>query len=517
MHVVERVETYDWISRNRFVSCYTYHHGYFDGTEREFRGFGRVDQLDTEELGALSATGDFPEAKNVSAASYVPPVLTKTWYHTGAYPMGRRVSRIYESEYFGEPGLTVAEREAMELPDTVLPSGLSGGEIREAIRSLKGSMLRQEVYALDGTPACALPYSVSEKNYTIRCLQPFAGNRHAVFFTHARESIDFHYERTLYSIGGQQLADPRVTHAMVLAVDDYGNELQSVSVGYGRRYPNPNPPMTAADQTNQGTSLLASKQGTDLLTYSENSYTGAIDSDAAYRTPLIAEAKTFELINVAPSGSDPAVTANFRFDELSALAAQASDGQHDLPFEDVDASGATEAHPYRRLIADTRTYYRTDDLSACLPLCAMESMAPPFETYRLAFTPGLLTEVHQGSLAGGTIQPLTPDISAIVFGTGSTQAGYVDLDNNGNAWIPSGQIRYSPDDTTLELTYASAHFFLPCRFLDPFHRAATSPPSRRHRACRNRSPRARSTRLPSSATTLTICCPRASSTQSATK
>src|SRR5262249_29785128 len=31
VHVVERVETYDWVSRNRFVTRYAYHHGYFDG------------------------------------------------------------------------------------------------------------------------------------------------------------------------------------------------------------------------------------------------------------------------------------------------------------------------------------------------------------------------------------------------------------------------------------------------------------------------------------------------------
>src|SRR5262249_40687270 len=40
VHVVERVETYDLISRNRFVTRYAYHHGFFDGEEREFRGFG---------------------------------------------------------------------------------------------------------------------------------------------------------------------------------------------------------------------------------------------------------------------------------------------------------------------------------------------------------------------------------------------------------------------------------------------------------------------------------------------
>ena len=52
VHVVERVETYDHISRNRFVTCYAYHHGYFDGEEREFRGFGMVEQWDTEQFAA---------------------------------------------------------------------------------------------------------------------------------------------------------------------------------------------------------------------------------------------------------------------------------------------------------------------------------------------------------------------------------------------------------------------------------------------------------------------------------
>jgi hypothetical protein len=48
VHVVERVETRDYIAHHRFVSLYTYHHGYFDGEEREFRGFGMVEQQDTE-------------------------------------------------------------------------------------------------------------------------------------------------------------------------------------------------------------------------------------------------------------------------------------------------------------------------------------------------------------------------------------------------------------------------------------------------------------------------------------
>ena len=36
------------LSGGKLTTEYRYHHGYWDGAEREFRGFGRVDQLDTE-------------------------------------------------------------------------------------------------------------------------------------------------------------------------------------------------------------------------------------------------------------------------------------------------------------------------------------------------------------------------------------------------------------------------------------------------------------------------------------
>jgi len=467
VQVVERSETLDWISRNRFVSTYSYHHGYFDGFEREFRGFGRVDQIDTEDLGALTETGSFPPATNIAAGSYVPPVLTKTWFHNGAYPMGGRITRVYDHEYYHE-ALSATQVEAMLLPDTILPGGLTGGEIREAIRSLKGSVLRQEIYALDGTAASSRPYSVSEKNYTVKFVQPFAGrwsNRHASFFTHARESIDFHYERMLYNIGGSELADPRVTHHMVLAVDDYGNELQSVAIGYGRRFPDPNPILTGDDQA---------KQVTTLITYTSNTYTKPIQTASAYRTPLIAEARVYQLINVTPQGNVPDITNLFGFDELATAVGQASDGNHDLPYEDIYATGATTSNPYRRIIADTRTIYRADDLSGALPHGQMGSLALPYQSYKLSLTAGLVTEVFQGSLAGQATQNLLPNPGTVLIGTAKKtgtapqQAGYVDLDGNGNAWIPSGQVRYAPPGSASELVYAQKNFFLPCQFIDPF-------------------------------------------------
>ena len=59
VHVVERVETDDAVSRTSYVASYSYHHGFYDGVEREFRGFARVDALDADSVPAASGIGTF--------------------------------------------------------------------------------------------------------------------------------------------------------------------------------------------------------------------------------------------------------------------------------------------------------------------------------------------------------------------------------------------------------------------------------------------------------------------------
>ena len=48
VQVVDRVEVVDRVSGGTLTTEFRYHHGYWDGAEREFRGFGLVEQLDTE-------------------------------------------------------------------------------------------------------------------------------------------------------------------------------------------------------------------------------------------------------------------------------------------------------------------------------------------------------------------------------------------------------------------------------------------------------------------------------------
>ena len=88
VHVIERVETRDLVSNTKLVSTFRYRHGYFDGVEREFRGFAHVEQRDAE-----SVVGKFE----------LPPVVTKTWFHTGAFQQGDQLEVYFQRS--GQPGV----------------------------------------------------------------------------------------------------------------------------------------------------------------------------------------------------------------------------------------------------------------------------------------------------------------------------------------------------------------------------------------------------------------------------
>ncbi|NOT09808.1 MAG: toxin [Gemmatimonadales bacterium] len=476
VQVVERVETFDAISRNRFVTRYAYHHGYFDGEEREFRGFGMVEQLDTEELAALTGNGALPPASNVDGASHVPPVLTKTWYHTGI-ALGRdHVSDFFAGlldatdtgEYYREQGLTDLEARSLLLPDTALPGGLSPEEEREACRALKGGMLRQEVYARDGTPKAAHPYSVLEQTFAVAMVQPRGENRHAVFFAHPLEAITYHYERDLVVP-----ADPRTQHALTLEVDPFGNVLKEATIGYGRRQPDATLPLPSDRD----------RQTRSLVTYTESRVSNSIDDTAAlpddYRAPVPCEATTYELTGYTPSGS----SGRYQGADFVQAAGNGLTGIFDteIPYEGQATNGRQ-----RRLIEQVRTLYRPDDLGsgpndplALLSLGTVEPLALPGDSFKLAFTSGLITQVFQ---RGG--QPLLPNPAAVLGGQGADRGGYQQsqqlkadgrfpaTDPDDRWWTSAGRTLLSPDaahTAAEELAYAQRHFFLPHRFRDPFH------------------------------------------------
>jgi RHS repeat-associated protein len=418
VHVVSRVETFDLVSRNRFVVRYSYHHGFYDGLEREFRGFARVDQLDSENIASLDPQGGFPTGDNFDEAANLPPVLTKSWFHTGVFLAGGRVSRQLAHEYYDAANI---EQAAPRLDDTILPDGLMPFEAREACRALKGSMLRQEVYALDGSAKAQRPYTIVENNFSIVALQPRGANRYMVFFTHPRETITLSCER--------DLGDPRVSQALTLRVDEFGNVLKAASIGYARRHP-------AFDE-----------QARTLATLTESRYTNAVEGADAYRTPAPAEVRTYELTAPRLTGAEI-----LDFATISSLADQAEEIAYD--------ASPTPGRMQKRLIERLRTLYRRDDLAGLLPQGNLQSLALPGETCKLAFTPGLLGLFEAKASAG--------EVRAILA---AAAAGYRDMDGDGALWIPSGRVFYSPnaeDDPAQELDFARAHFFLAHRYENPF-------------------------------------------------
>lgn len=428
VHVVERVETYDRISQNRFVTRYAYHHGYYDGVEREFRGFGMVEQWDTAEFAALAAGGAFPPGTNIDQSSHVPPAHTKTWFHNGAYIAQDNISQHFVGEYYrGDPGAGL-------LPDTVLPGGLTAQEQREACRALKGRILRQEVYADDNSARSQHPYSATEHTYHLRLIQPVRDNPHAVFYAYECEALAYHYER--------EPADPRVIHQMTLEVDEFGNVTKAAAVAYARRPPAIGQPPHPPEQTRT------------LITYTENDVTNKPLEADWYRIGVPSETRTYELTGFAPADGKTFALADF-IDPNQAQLELLCDSE--LAYEETATGGRQ-----KRLIERTRTLYLKDDLSGPLPPGEVESLALPFESYRQAFTPGLL-KLYQGKIANADLIALLED-----------EARYRDLDAGGAYWIPSGRVFFSPvpPNPALPITqdgeFARQHFYLIQAAQDPF-------------------------------------------------
>jgi RHS repeat-associated protein len=167
VQVVSRVEVRDAHSDGRLVTHYRYHHGYWDGVEREFRGFACVEQLDTETFDATADPGVPRDPGDGPPEHHSPPTLTRTWFHPGpvaAAEAGDWTELDLSGEYWpGDPAM-------LARPDslTALLATPDRSRRRDGLRTLRGQVLRSELYALDGTPVADRPYTVTESVYGVR-------------------------------------------------------------------------------------------------------------------------------------------------------------------------------------------------------------------------------------------------------------------------------------------------------------------------------------------------------------
>jgi RHS repeat-associated protein len=186
VQVVSRVETIDAISGGKLVSKYTYHHGHWDGAEREYRGFASVDKCDTETFDDYHGYGAASEGyfSAVGESYFSASVETRTWFHIG--PVGPEYGAWQEldlhNEYWpGDPSSLSREHQT-----EVLLMDIPRRDARDVIRSLRGKIIRSELYALDGSDRSEKPYTVSEFRYGVREIEPPLDRsmRKAIFFSH---------------------------------------------------------------------------------------------------------------------------------------------------------------------------------------------------------------------------------------------------------------------------------------------------------------------------------------------
>jgi len=480
VHVVEKVTITDKWRHTTFSSTYSYHHGYFDGHEREFRGFGRVDQVDSETYGKFSAGNIDSPYITQNQTLYQPPVKTVTWYHTGAALDREHILTQFEHEYFPHWFERMRPDEVNILGDfkeNILPEpdlvaeNLTADEWREALRACKGMPLRQEIYELDvdalekNEERPVKLFSSAYHNCHIRLLQPRGENQHAVFLVVESEAITYHYELDLTQQTVQP--DPRIAHTLNLEIDKYGNVLQSVAVVYLRfgQFGDDSLPTDSLE-------LIRKVQQEQPLAYTETRYTAdynPTDPDH-YRLRVPCEVLTYELTGIGPEDSDNRVSLDprdnfyFMLDELRRFQLS-SDSVPEIAYHELPKRTAQ-----KRLVEHVQMLFFIDDpsdddsLKDSYPLGTIGRLGLPYETYKLALTDELLDAIFTDEAGNKLDRPIKESLSARELIGDQRVSGYLS-DSNGRYWICSGIAGFAAD--------AAEHFYLPERYTDPFGNVTT--------------------------------------------
>jgi RHS repeat-associated protein len=440
MHCIAKTTSEDKISGYKFISEYKYHHGYYDHPEREFRGFGMVEQIDAESF----EHWEKGNASNVVEDNlHQEPIVSKMWNHTGAFLQNSKILNQFAEDYWYKEmerqGFAVINNEK-NLPDARIATALgidanlldilSVQELREAYRACKGMTLRTETFANDaakyGNTDIArmrelTPFNVATHNCVIELLQPKGKNKHAVFFVRESEAITYNYERNP--------EDPRISHTLNIKADEYGNVLESASLVYPRLIPDISlPAETQAEQSKT------------LIIYTDNKYTNDIIANDIYRLRLKSDVKSYELKGVNKTD------IYYSIDDFDGIL---SDAKSDTAMYHEINKPLTVGKAQRRLIEHIRTLYYRNNLNSALPLGQLESLALPFESYQLAFTPELVTHIF-----GAKVN------SALLI-----EGKYTHTEGDNNWWIRSGTTQYK--SIAENQNDAKNRFYSPISYTDP--------------------------------------------------
>ncbi len=214
IQVVNHRSQLDEITGNCLNQFYRYFQAYYDGRDREFRGFGLVKQIDSE------TASDVDEC-------FTEPALVCSWFHNGKQTDSSRDGYFDRDDEAHPLGDTLYCRFHLndDAEEIITPADEA---TRHAIaRALAGSAQRVETYAAND-PVPAAPLLVEQSRYIVREVRERGDhNPDAVLMPSLVEHISYHYER--------HINDPLCRHVIHLNRDAFGLTTHSITVSYARR------------------------------------------------------------------------------------------------------------------------------------------------------------------------------------------------------------------------------------------------------------------------------------------
>ena len=406
----------------RVRSTYSYHHGFYDGVEREFRGFGRVEQVDMGEYDGVRGTT--PQARYVTPDQtlYQPPVKSITWYHTGAaIERAQGVLNQFElrilSAALRRSALPSAQgrllRAALPEPESFCGrSHLTGrtSGVRPCVPARAWCCARRCKRTGRWTPSLwpvahrnTLPvhlFSAATRNCRVRRIQPRRHQpRTRCFLVTESEAVSYQYELPLGGDRSARRRPARRTHAQSslrrlrphAAVGRGGVSATRAHTSTIQRDP---APLTA-----EQLALVRDVQSELHVAYTEPDYTSELPFGRLHhRLPAPCEVRTYELTGVTPTPLDngyltPEALRDLKLNPTLDVAATQQVVRARLP-----------AAASNRQAPQTPRRARRDALLRGRPVGAARARADravsgcTYENYKLALTDSLLTDVLASGL-----------------------------------------------------------------------------------------------------------------------
>lgn len=344
VQVVARLVDRDRIADSVTTRCFAYHDAYYDPVLFSFRGFAEVESWDTEVF-----EGD--QEISPTDTRHAPTAYTKSWFINGAYEKQEELQARWHDEFFRGTGNQIA------LPPAAVELGAAsadGSAQRQAWSALAGSLVRSELYGLDGTSDAYLPYEVRQSSWTVRAIQPPTASRLGVFHCARDQQATVVYDRSA--------DDPRTTHELTLARNAIGRPLLEAEIAYPRD-----------DQSDN----VLPQQGELLVSANRTDYAAPVDGSRLLTA--VASTDRFVCDGMVPDDG-PYFTAG-------GLAGQLQTALADPLMPETPFSGSA---PQARWARAERTRYLDPPTRAPLPIGDVASPPLIWRDDMAAFTPGML-------------------------------------------------------------------------------------------------------------------------------